>query len=66
MWIFLFKANDMIEAFKTFAPDELTHITDAVKTAKVDLGFLRLNPLTQSKLKDVSIDYDYGESQIWW
>lgn len=55
--IFLFKANDMIEAFKTFAPDELKHITDAVKTAKVDLGFLRLNPLTWSKLKDVSIDY---------
>ena len=55
--IFLFRAIDMIEAFKKFEPDILSLTSDAVKTATADLGFLRLNPEPWRALKNTSIDY---------
>ena len=55
--IFLFKAADMIRAFETFAPDVMKLTHQAVKTANVDLGFLRLSPEPWKELEDISIDY---------
>ncbi len=55
--IFLFKATDMIDAFKNFEPDTLKLVAGAVDTASVDLGFLRINPKPWSELKNISIDY---------
>jgi mannose-1-phosphate guanylyltransferase / mannose-6-phosphate isomerase len=55
--IFLFSASDMISAFETFAPDILSLTKNAVETAKVDLGFLRLNPEPWQALDYISIDY---------
>jgi mannose-1-phosphate guanylyltransferase / mannose-6-phosphate isomerase len=55
--IFLFKAADMIAAFETLAPDNFKLTKYSVETAQSDLGFLRMNPETWSKLEDVSIDY---------
>ena len=55
--IFLFRAQDMIDAFRAFAPETLELVSQAVNKASSDLGFLRLAPEPRSKLKDVSIDY---------
>ena len=55
--IFLFRAQDMIDAFRTYAPDILDLVSKAVTNASKDLGFLRLAPVPWSELKDISIDY---------
>jgi mannose-1-phosphate guanylyltransferase/mannose-6-phosphate isomerase len=55
--IFLFRAQDMIDAFKTYAPVTLGLVSKAVIDASEDLGFLRLAPEPWSELKDISIDY---------
>ena len=55
--IFLFRAQDMIDAFRTYAPETLDLISKAVTDASEDLGFLRLAPEPWSELKDISIDY---------
>ena len=55
--IFLFKAADMVAAFKTFAPDTYLKTEKAVETAKLDLGFLRLNPHPWNLIDEISIDY---------
>ena len=55
--IFLFRAQDMIDAFKTYAPVTLELVSQAVNEASSDLGFLRLAPEPWSELKDISIDY---------
>ena len=55
--IFMFKAADMIEAFKTFAPNILNTVKEAVETAKEDLSFLRLNPEPWSKAENISLDF---------
>jgi len=55
--IFLFKAADMIAAFKTFAPNTLELTKTSIETANVDLGFLRLDPESWTQLEDISIDY---------
>ena len=55
--IFLFSARDMVAAFSTFDPNTLSIVTAAVSEAKVDLGFLRLQPEAWSKLVSESIDY---------
>lgn len=55
--IFLFKAADIIAAFKALAPETYQLTKDSVETAQSDLGFLRLNPDPWSKLEDISIDY---------
>ena len=55
--IFLFCARDMIDAFKTYAPEILDLVSKAVTDASDDLGFLRLAPEPWSELKDISIDY---------
>jgi mannose-1-phosphate guanylyltransferase / mannose-6-phosphate isomerase len=55
--IFLFRAQDMIEAFKAFAPVTLDLVSQSVSLAAVDLGFLRLASEPWSMLEDISIDY---------
>ena len=55
--IFLFRARDMIDAFATFNPTTLNLVTASVLEAKVDLGFLRLQPEAWSELVPDSIDY---------
>jgi mannose-1-phosphate guanylyltransferase/mannose-6-phosphate isomerase len=55
--IFLFKAKDIIAAFKTHAPSLLGPVTEAVDTGTTDLGFLRLNSEPWAQADDISIDY---------
>ncbi|WP_170334150.1 mannose-1-phosphate guanylyltransferase/mannose-6-phosphate isomerase [Ruegeria arenilitoris] len=55
--IFLFRAADMIAAFRTYAPELMTPVEAAVETATPDLGFLRLNPEPWGQAEDISIDY---------
>ncbi|MDA9940626.1 mannose-1-phosphate guanylyltransferase/mannose-6-phosphate isomerase [Planktomarina temperata] len=55
--IFLFRAQYMIDAFRTYAPETLDFVSKAVTDASEDLGFLRLAPEPWSELKDISIDY---------
>lgn len=55
--IFLFRAQDMIDAFKTYASETHDLVSKAVTDASEDLGFLRLAPVPWSELKDISIDY---------
>jgi len=60
MWnggIFLFRARDIIAAFKTHANALLEPVTAAYNAAKPDLGFLRLDPDHWATAEDVSIDY---------
>ena len=55
--IFLFNAADMIASFENFNPKALKLTKSATLTAKLDLGFFRLNPQPWSKLENISIDY---------
>ncbi|MDB4227895.1 mannose-1-phosphate guanylyltransferase/mannose-6-phosphate isomerase [Planktomarina temperata] len=55
--IFLFRAQDMIDTFRTYAPETLELVSQAVNEASSDLGFLRLAHEPWSELKDISIDY---------
>ncbi|MDA9776216.1 mannose-1-phosphate guanylyltransferase/mannose-6-phosphate isomerase [Paracoccaceae bacterium] len=55
--IFLFRAQDMIDAFSTYAPETLDLVFKSVDQASPDLGFLRLAAEPWSKLEDISIDY---------
>ncbi|MDB2662208.1 mannose-1-phosphate guanylyltransferase/mannose-6-phosphate isomerase, partial [Paracoccaceae bacterium] len=55
--IFLFRARDMIDAFRAYAPTSLELVERAVGDASTDLGFLRLAPGHWSDLEDISIDY---------
>ena len=55
--IFLFRAQDMIDAFSIYAPETLNLVSQAVTEAYEDLGFLRLGSEPWSELKDISIDY---------
>jgi len=55
--IFLFRAQDMVDAFSAYAPETLDLILQTVNEASPDLGFLRLAAGPWSKLDDISIDY---------
>ncbi len=55
--IFLFCAQDMINAFEKCAPETLDWVSQAVDHASPDLGFLRLSAEHWSMLEDISIDY---------
>lgn len=60
MWnagIFLFRAADIVAAFRDLAPDLIAPVGDAVTTAQPDLGFLRLAPEPWDDVTDISIDY---------
>lgn len=55
--IFLFRAVDIITAFKAHAPNLLPPVEAAVGLAKPDLGFLRLAIEPWCQAADISIDY---------
>ena len=55
--IFLFRAGDMIDAFKTYAPETFDLVSQSIRNASTDLGFLRLAKEPWSKLENISIDY---------
>ncbi len=55
--IFLFRAQEMIDAFKAFAPETLDLVLKSFNHSTPDLGFLRLGKAHWSMLKDISIDY---------
>ena len=55
--IFLFHAQDMIDAFGIYAPESRRLVSQAVDDASTDLGFLRLAADPWSELEDISIDY---------
>ena len=55
--IFLFRARDMIDAFRIYAPLTLDLVSRAIDEVTSDLGFLRLAVEPWSKLEDISIDY---------
>ena len=60
--ISLFRAQDMISAFKTYATETLDLVSQAANEACEDLGFLRLASEHWSELEDISIDYAIMES----
>ena len=60
--IFLFRADDMVDAFRVYAPETLDLVTQAVDAAATDLGFLRLSDEPWSMLEDISIDYAIMEN----
>ena len=55
--IFLFRAQDMIDAFSTYASQTLDLVSQAMNEATEDLGFLRLASGPWLELHDISIDY---------
>ena len=55
--IFLFRAQEMIDAFKVYAPETLDLVLKALNHSSTDLGFLRLGKVPWSMLKCISIDY---------
>lgn len=55
--IFLFRSQDMIDAFGRHAPETLDLVAKSVNDSSSDLGFLRLAKEHWSMLDDISIDY---------
>ena len=55
--IFLFKAKDMLAAFKKHTPHMLLSVKSALDNGKADLGFWRIDPHAWSKCDNISIDY---------
>ena len=55
--IFLFRAQDMIDAFRLTHQRTLDLVSQSINEASTDLGFLRLAADPWSKLEDISIDY---------
>lgn len=55
--IFLFKAKDIIDAFKEYDKDNFFKIQASVKKSKIDLGFIKLDPTSWSKSRNISIDF---------
>jgi len=55
--IFLARADCLLDAFRSFAPDILPPVQAALAQAMPDLGFLRLAPEPWEQAPDISIDY---------
>ena len=55
--IFLFKAKDLIYAFKKFTPNLYKTVKKALKRSRIDLDFIRLNEKEWSICENISIDY---------
>ena len=55
--IFLFRAKDMVAAFRSYAPDLIIPVSDAIEHGQVDLGFFRLAAEPWAKCEDISIDF---------
>ncbi len=55
--IFVFATKTVLAAFQSHAPEMIDAVTEAVETAKPDLGFLRLDPDHWARAEDISVDY---------
>ncbi|MEO0342667.1 MAG: mannose-1-phosphate guanylyltransferase/mannose-6-phosphate isomerase [Pseudomonadota bacterium] len=55
--LFIFRASDMRHAFDNFAADIVAPVQLAIKNAKSDFGFLRLDEAAWSRCPDISMDY---------
>lgn len=55
--IFLFRAQDIIDAFKAHCPSMVPPLIQAVNDGISDLGFFRLNKTAWDKADDISLDY---------
>ncbi|WP_372603985.1 mannose-1-phosphate guanylyltransferase/mannose-6-phosphate isomerase [Actibacterium sp.] len=55
--IFMFRAQDLVQAVRRHAPDLLPPVTQALEGARSDLGLLRLDPEPWSGLRSISIDF---------
>ena len=55
--IFLFRAADMIDAFRTHSQKTFDLVSKSVVNANTDLGFIRLANEPWAELDDISIDY---------
>ncbi|MCB1390320.1 MAG: mannose-1-phosphate guanylyltransferase/mannose-6-phosphate isomerase [Rhodobacteraceae bacterium] len=55
--IFLFRADVLVAAFETYAPEMLALVREALGGAQRDLGFTRLAPGPWHRISDNSIDY---------
>ncbi len=53
----LFRTNDLNEAFKKLHPRMFSYVEKSVLNGKRDLGFFRLDHLSWSRSKNISIDY---------
>lgn len=55
--IFLARAADLVAAFRSHAPEVVGPVAASLEAAKVDLGFLRLDPAGFAAAPSNSIDY---------
>ena len=55
--IFLFRAKDIIEAFKLHAPSLIKFVGEAVENIENDLGFCRLDSDAWAEVDNISIDH---------
>ena len=55
--IFLFRASDMVAAFKKYAPDILRQVKLSIQLGRKDLDFFRLEDSAWHECEDISIDY---------
>lgn len=55
--IFLFRASDIVEAYRKYAPEMVEAVTQAVEQAETDLGFVRLAAAPWAQAEATSIDY---------
>lgn len=55
--IFLFSANKIISEFKKFQPIMYSCVKSSLEKATIDLGFVRLESKSWTKVESISIDY---------
>ena len=55
--IFMFRAKDLIETFKKFAPTFISPVEQSITDGKSDLGFFRLDSKAWDDCESLSIDY---------
>jgi len=55
--IFMFRANDMINAFELYAKDIITNVVKSVDKSEKDLSFTKLDRGYWANLEEISIDY---------
>ncbi len=55
--VFLARADVLIESFRRHAPEILKRVEPAIRTARMDLGFTRIDPELWQQVPEDSIDY---------
>lgn len=60
--IFMFKAENMLDAFKKIDPEMLDLTTYSIASGKNDLAFFRPEKASWDKLEDISIDFKIMEN----